>query len=46
VQYKDDLSDPVWHTLSGTVTIVGNRGYLTDSTLAGGQRFYRVLLSD
>ncbi len=42
VQYKDDLSDPVWHPLSGTVTIVGNRGYLTDSTLASGHRFYRV----
>jgi hypothetical protein len=43
VQYKDDLSDPVWHTLSGAVTIVGNRGYLTDSTLASGHRFYRVV---
>ncbi|MGC9941775.1 MAG: hypothetical protein ABSE48_08055, partial [Verrucomicrobiota bacterium] len=43
VQYKEDLSDPVWHTLSGAVTIVGNRGYLTDSTLASGQRFYRVV---
>jgi WD40 repeat protein len=43
VQYKDDLSDPVWRALSGTVTIVGNRGYFTDSTLASGHRFYQVL---
>jgi Tol biopolymer transport system component len=43
VQSKDDLLDPVWHNLAGAVTIVGNRGYLTDSTLASGHRFYRVL---
>ena len=42
VEYKDDLSDPVWLPLAGTVTIVGNRGYLTDSTLTSGNRFYRV----
>ena len=43
VQYKDDLSDPVWLPLAGTVTIVGNRGYLTDSTLTSGRRFYQVV---
>ena len=43
VQYKDELSDPVWQTLSGVVTFVGNRGYLTDTTLAAGHRFYQIL---
>jgi Tol biopolymer transport system component len=43
MHYKDDLSDPVWHALSGTITIVGNRGYFTDSTLPSGHRFYQVL---
>jgi hypothetical protein len=43
VQYKDELADPVWHALSGAITIIGNRGYFTDSTLASGHRFYQVL---
>jgi len=46
VQYKDNLSDPVWLPLPGTVTIIGNRGYLTDSTLTSQQRFYRVRLDN
>ncbi|MGA2246294.1 MAG: hypothetical protein ABSH48_14955 [Verrucomicrobiota bacterium] len=46
VQYKDDLTDPVWQTLPGAVNIMGNRGYLTDSTLTSGQRFYRVVLGN
>ena len=46
VQYKDDLSDPDWLPLSGTVTIVGNRGYFTDATLTSGHRFYQVILEN
>lgn len=43
VEYKDELTDPSWQPVAGTVTILGNRGYLTDSTLASGHRFYRVI---
>ena len=46
VQYKNNLSDPVWQPLTGSVSIVGNRGYFTDSTLTSGQRFYQVLLGN
>jgi hypothetical protein len=46
VQYKDNLSDPGWQPLPGVVTIIGNRGYLTDSTLTPRQRFYRVRLDN
>jgi len=46
VEYKDDLSDPVWHPLSGAISIVGNRGYLTDATLTSGRRFYQVRLDN
>jgi hypothetical protein len=42
VQYKDNLSDPVWQPLPGVITIIGNRGYMTNSTLASPQQFYRV----
>jgi len=43
VQYKDDLTDPTWSTVSGTVTINGNRAYLTDTTMTSSHRFYRIV---
>jgi hypothetical protein len=43
VQYKDNLDDPTWQDVTGTVTIVGNMGFLTDLAPATGQRFYRVM---
>jgi dipeptidyl aminopeptidase/acylaminoacyl peptidase len=46
VEFKDHLSDPDWLPLFGTVTIIGNRGYFTDSTLTSGHRFYQVLLDN
>jgi hypothetical protein len=46
MQYKDDLSDPDWLPLSGTVTILGNRGYFTDVMLTSGHRFYQVILEN
>jgi hypothetical protein len=45
VQYKANLSDPVWLTLPGNVTYVGASGFLSDLAPAPGQRFYRVVLS-
>ena len=32
VQYKDNLTDPVWQTLSGAPTIVGSQGQMTVPT--------------
>lgn len=45
VQFKDDLSDPVWQILPGNVTIIGTNGYLDDALPASGQRFYRIILT-
>ena len=46
VQYKDNLSDPIWQPLPGVVTLLGNRGYVTDTTLTLPQRFYRVRIDN
>lgn len=43
VQFKNNLIDPVWQPLSGTVTVVGDRGYATDLAPSPDQRFYRIL---
>jgi hypothetical protein len=43
VQFKNNLLDPVWQPLSGTVTVVGDRGYATDLAPSPDQRFYRIL---
>lgn len=46
VEYKDQLSDATWRPIPSPVTIVGNRGYLTNSALPAAFRFYRVSSSD
>ena len=43
VEYKDDLNAGNWQAVPGSVTIVGNQGCLTDTTLTAGHRFYRVV---
>lgn len=43
VQFKDNLGDPSWQDVSGTVTVTGNQASLTDTAPAVGQRFYRVV---
>lgn len=43
VQYKENLDDATWRDVTGTVTIVGSAGFLTDPAPSIGQRFYRVL---
>lgn len=43
VKYKDSLDDPSWQDVSGTVTIVGNTGYLTDLAPGNGRRFYHIV---
>ena len=45
VQYKTNLSDPVWQTLGANVTATNISCTKVDATLAGSfQRFYRISL--
>jgi Tol biopolymer transport system component len=43
VQYKDSLNDPVWQTLSGTPTIIGNQGQFAVPT-DQSSRYYRIVV--
>jgi Tol biopolymer transport system component len=42
VQFKNNLTDALWQTLTGNVTILGNDGFATDLA-SSPQRFYRVV---
>ena len=46
VEYKDNLNDATWQPVSGSVSISGNRGSLTDAALTSGHRFYRIVSSN
>jgi WD40-like Beta Propeller Repeat len=43
LQYKDDLNDPVWHDLNGSVSVMGAFGTAYDLAPTAGNRFYRVI---
>jgi Tol biopolymer transport system component len=43
VKYKNHLSDIHWQDVTGTVTIVGNMGFLTELAPVNGQRFYFII---
>jgi hypothetical protein len=43
VQFKDDLSDPVWHDFTGSTIVMGNVGQAYDLAPTVSQRFYRVI---
>jgi Tol biopolymer transport system component len=43
VQYKDNLTDPVWLELNGTTTVVSDNEYVTDLASNPNQRFYRII---
>jgi Tol biopolymer transport system component len=43
VQFKNDLSEPSWQEVGGTITVLGNRAFMTDPSPSSGQRFYRVV---
>ena len=45
VQFKTNLTDPVWQNLSGNITFIGDTGYLSDQSPAPNQRFYRIQLN-
>jgi Tol biopolymer transport system component len=43
VQFKDDLGNPVWQDLFGSVSLVGDHGYASDLLPSNGKRFYRIV---
>jgi hypothetical protein len=43
VQFKNNLSDPVWQNVAGNVTLIGGQGYVTDLAPNAGHRFYRIV---
>jgi len=43
VQFKNELTDPAWQSLTSGVTIVGSLGYFSDPAPSAGQRFFRVV---
>jgi len=43
VQFKNNLTDPLWQNLDVPVSMVGNLGYLNDLAPGSGQRFYRIV---
>ena len=42
VLFKDNLTDAVWQTLNGSITIVGSLGQAVDFTPNPAHRFYRI----
>jgi dipeptidyl aminopeptidase/acylaminoacyl peptidase len=45
VQFKTNLTDPVWLILPGNAAFIGATGYFGDPSPAPGQRFYRIVLT-
>ena len=45
VQYKNDLGDPLWQNLPGSITFIGDTGYIIDPAPPSDKRFYRIVLS-
>ena len=43
VQFKDDLGDPVWQDLFGSISVVGDHAYASDLLPGNGKRFYRIV---
>jgi Tol biopolymer transport system component len=43
VEYKDQLSDPEWTTLSTSIQIIGGQASATDPTPHLSHRFYRIV---
>jgi Tol biopolymer transport system component len=42
VQFKNNLHEPDWQELTGSITNVGVKGFQQDSSPVGTQRFYRI----
>jgi Tol biopolymer transport system component len=43
VQYKNSLADANWQTLPGSITVIGDQGYLNDPSPASDHRYYRIV---
>ncbi|MCC6822387.1 MAG: PD40 domain-containing protein [Verrucomicrobia subdivision 3 bacterium] len=43
VQFKNNVEDPTWQDFTGGIVIVGNQGWLDDSTSGAATRYYRVV---
>jgi Tol biopolymer transport system component len=43
VQYKNNLTDASWQSITGGVTIIGTQGVFSDPAPAATQRFYRIV---
>jgi Tol biopolymer transport system component len=43
VQFKDELTDPAWLSVNGTVIVVGNQGSVVDLAPNPSHRFYRIV---
>jgi hypothetical protein len=43
VWYKDNLTDPAWQPLNGSITILGNRAQAVDLAPNSGHRFYTIV---
>jgi hypothetical protein len=45
VLYKNNLSDPLWQNLPGSISFIGDTGYITDPSPPMDKRFYRIVLN-
>lgn len=43
VQFKDNLTDPAWQTVNGSIVIVGGQAAITDLAPNPTNRFYRIV---
>jgi hypothetical protein len=43
VQFKNNVDDATWQDFTGGIVIVGNQGWLEDSTSGTATRYYRVM---
>jgi Tol biopolymer transport system component len=43
VQFKNNVDDAAWQPLAGTITFMGNKAFIQDSSPAADQRIYRVV---
>jgi hypothetical protein len=43
VQFKNNLDEPIWQTLAGSVTNTGVKAWMQDAWPTNSQRFYQIL---
>lgn len=45
-QFKDDMGDPNWQDVNGSIFFIGGTGYINDLSPSSNQRFYRIVLNN